>query len=98
MAKKIQALLTLFAALLFCSIALAQQPEVNIDKKVHPNLAEAQRLVAQAYNYVEQSQKINKYRLGGNAEKAQQLMIQVNKELKAAAIASNAEAAKKSKH
>jgi hypothetical protein len=44
---------------------------------------------------VVRAQNDNKQELGGHAEKARQLLVQVNQELKAAAAAANAAAQKK---
>jgi hypothetical protein len=79
-----------FSVLAFCMILTAQEPVVDIDKNRHPNLAEAQRLVVQANHYVEVAQKDNRYDMKGHAEKARDLLVQVNNELKAAAEAANA--------
>lgn len=79
-----------FSILAFCLILTAQEPVVDIDKKIHPNLAEAQRLVVEANHYVELAQKDNRYDMKGHAEKARDLLVQVNNELKAAATAANA--------
>ena len=75
----------LCAALLWCGGTLAQEPVQDINKAAHPNLANAQRLVAEANKYVEIAQKDNKYDMNGHAAKARQLMAQVNQELKLAA-------------
>jgi|SRR5208337_259824 len=88
--KKIQVFTAICIAVLFCGLTLAQEPVVDIDKKLHPNLAEAQRLVVGANSYVALAQKDNTYDMQGHAEKARQLLAQVNQELKAAAEAANA--------
>jgi hypothetical protein len=80
----------IFSVLTFCLILTAQEPVVDIDKKIHPNLAEAQRLVVEANHYVELAQRDNRYDMKGHAEKARDLLVQVNNELKAAAGAANA--------
>ncbi len=95
--KRIPVLTAVFAASLFCGVTLAQEPGVDIDKGMHPNLYEAQRLVVQANHYVAEAQKDNRYGLGGHAEKARQLLVQANKELKAAALAANSANAAKAK-
>ncbi len=79
-----------FSILAFCLILTAQEPVVDIDTNIHPNLAEAQRLVVEANHYVEVAQKDNRYKMGGHAERARVLLVQVNDELKAAAAAANA--------
>jgi uncharacterized protein YbaP (TraB family) len=90
MTKNMQVFTAMLTAVLFCGITLAQEPVVDIDKKIHPNLAEAQRLVVEANRYVAEAQQDNRYDMKGHAEKARQLLIQVNQELKAAAEAANA--------
>ncbi len=66
-------------------VAFAQRPETDINASRHPNLAEAQQHVVQAYNKTVAAQQANKDELGGHAEKAIQLLDQANHELKAAA-------------
>lgn len=94
MSKKMRGITALLVALLFCGVTLAQEPVVNISKNEHPNLAEAQRLVAEANDYIGRAQKANSDQLGGHAEKARQLLAQANQELKAAAEYANARRAK----
>jgi len=77
-------------AVLLCGATLAQEPVVDINKSVHPNLAEAQRLIVEANRYIALAQKDNRYDMKGHAEKARELLAQVNQELKAAAEAANA--------
>jgi len=88
--RKIQLFAALLSTLLLCSITLAQEPVVDIDKGRHPNLAEAPRLVVEANRYIHEAQKDNRYDMKGHAERARQLLVQVNQELKAAAEAANA--------
>lgn len=85
--RKITAVLSVLA---FCLVLTAQEPVVDIDKRVHPNLAEAQRLVVEANRYIAIAQKDNRYDMRGHAEKARDLLVQANNELKAAAEAANA--------
>lgn len=87
---------TILGAAVFCGTAtLAQTPVQNIDSKIHPNLAHAQNLVLQANNYIATAQREGKYDMGGHAEKARQLLTQVNEELKLAAEAANASVKRK---
>jgi hypothetical protein len=88
--KKLLINTVLSAALLCTCVMLAQTPVQNIDKNAHANLAQAQNLVAQAYNYIETAQQINKWDMKGHAENAQQLLVQTNGELKLAAEAADA--------
>jgi hypothetical protein len=90
MTTKIVLSTAILGAVLLRGVTLAQEPVVDIDKGKHPNLAQAQQLVAQANHYVAEAQKANNYDMKGHAEKARQLLAQVNLELKAAAEAANA--------
>jgi hypothetical protein len=84
-------LMTIFSAAVFCgSATLAQEPALNIDKRNHPNLAQAQSLVVQANNYIMAARKDNRYDLHGHALKAQHLLVEANEELKLAAEDLNA--------
>jgi len=91
--KKIQAFMAICVGVLFCGLTLAQEPVVNIDKKMHGNLYQAQSLVVQANRSIMEAQKINNDDMQGHAEKARQLLAQVSQELKAAADAADAAAA-----
>ncbi len=94
MTKKRLLINTILNAALLCSgVTLAQEPAQNIEKKLHPNLAQAQALVVQANKYIVFARKDNKYDLHGHALKAQQLLVQANEELKLAAEDANAIAA-----
>jgi hypothetical protein len=75
--------------LLLGSVAIAQQPKENVSPARHPNLAAAQRLSQQAWQKVLDAQKANEWDLAGHAQKAKDLLDQVNNELKLAAEASN---------
>ncbi len=70
-------------------VALAQRPKQNVSPSRHPNLAAAQRLSEQAWQRVLDAQKANEWDLAGHAQKAKELLDQVNNELKLAAEASN---------
>ena len=76
------------SALVVGGVALAQ-PKQNVSKGLHPNLAAAQRLSEQAYQKVIAAQQANEWDLGGHAQKAKELLDQVNNELKQAAQQSN---------
>src|SRR5579871_6103819 len=66
------------------------QPKENVSKGLHPNLARAQRQSEAAYDSIIEAQKANEYDLGGHAQKAKQLLEEVNAQLKLAAEQSNA--------
>jgi hypothetical protein len=87
----------ILSALLFCCVTLAQEPVMDIDSKIHPNLAEAQHHVVEANRAIATAQKDNKGDMQGHAEKARQLLVEANRELKAAAEAANAANAMKKK-
>ena len=76
-------LLVLAGAIVFA------QPKENISKGRHPNLAAAQRLSQQAWEKIVAAQQANEWDLQGHAQKAKELLDQVNNELKLAAEASN---------
>jgi hypothetical protein len=88
---------TILSAALFSVLTGAQEPVLDIDKNIHPNLAAAQNHVVEANKYVTIAQKDNREDMKGHAEKARQLLAQVNQELKLAAEAANAANAAKQK-
>jgi len=90
MTKKSLINMILSAALLCSIVTLAQTPVQNIDKNRHPNLAEAQHLVFQANEAIILAQKEQRYDMHGHAQKARQLLVEVNQELKIAAEDANA--------
>ena len=67
----------------------ADPPVRDISPARHPNLAAAQRLAHQAWERISAAQAANEWDLGGHAQKAKDLLDQVNLELKAAAEAAN---------
>ena len=69
--------------------ALAQKPERDISGRRHPNLNAAQRLSQQAYEKIVAAQQANEWDMKGHAQKAKELLDQVNRELKEAAEAAN---------
>ncbi|HEY6130102.1 MAG TPA: hypothetical protein VIW23_18155 [Candidatus Acidoferrum sp.] len=77
--------LALAVCLAFVGITLAQRPETNVNPAKHPNIAEAQHHIVQAFEKIEEAQRANKEELGGHAEKAKQLLDQASRELKEAA-------------
>jgi hypothetical protein len=79
----------ILGALLLSGSAIAK-PAQNISPTRHPNLAEAQRLSAQAFQRIVDAQKANEWDMNGHAQKAKDLLEQVNAELKLAAVTANA--------
>ena len=79
------------SALCIGGYAVAQPaPKKNVSAAAHPNLAAAQRLVAQAFAKITAAQDANEFDLGGHAAKAKTLLDQANNELKQAAQTANA--------
>ena len=76
-------------ALLGGGVLLAQKPVDNVSGKRHPNLAAAQRLSTQAFEKIVAAQQANEWDMDGHAQKAKELLDQVNRELKEAAEAAN---------
>lgn len=70
-------------------VAVAQRPKEDISKGRHPNLAAAQRLSQQAWERIVEAQRANEWDLQGHAQRAKNLLDQVNNELKQAAEAAN---------
>ena len=68
---------------------MAQRPAKDVSPARHPNLAAAQRLSRQAYEKIVAAQEANEWDLQGHAQKAKNLLDEVNNELKQAAEASN---------
>jgi len=89
MTKRIQILAAIWCMVLFCVVTLAQEPVVNIDSHRHPNLAEAQQLIAQASGAIRTAQRDNRYDMHGHATKARELLARASEELKAAAEDAN---------
>ena len=75
--------------LLLSMTATAQRPARNVGGRRHPNLAAAQRLSRQAWEKIMAAQRANEWDMAGHAQKAKELLEQVNNELKMAAEAAN---------
>jgi hypothetical protein len=75
--------------LLIGGVAVAQRPQRNVSGARHPNIAAAQRLSQQAWQRVLDAQKANEWDMDGHAQKAKNLLDDVNRELKLAAEAAN---------
>jgi hypothetical protein len=87
--RKVLSRTIIVGQLIFSACALAR-PIVNIDPGHHPNLASAQQLTAQAWDYVGRAQQANQFEVGGHAARAKELLEEVNRELRLAADVSNA--------
>ena len=75
--------------LLTASLNAADPPKKDVSPEKHPNLAAAQRLSRRAWERIVDAQKANEWDLNGHAQKAKELLDQVDVELKQAAEASN---------
>jgi len=76
--------------LIIGGIAIAQPPpKRNVSPARHPNLAAAQRLSQNAYEKIIAAQQANEWDMQGHAQKAKELLEQVNNQLKLAAEAAN---------
>jgi hypothetical protein len=89
MLKPRVAAILLGSLLMLAGAIVFAQPKENISKGRHPNLAAAQRLSQQAWERIVAAQQANEWDLQGHAQKAKELLDQVNNELKLAAEASN---------
>jgi hypothetical protein len=72
------------------TVVYLQAPVVNIGTR-HGNLRNAQSNIVNAYHKIEQAQQANDGQLGGHAQRAKELLIQADIELRQAANVSNAE-------
>jgi hypothetical protein len=89
-----QFLIAIASAALGVGLVLAK-PVTNVSATRHPNILAAQKLSAQAWDKIVAAQKANEWDLAGHAQKAKDLLEQVNSELKLAAEVSNDNAAAK---
>ena len=87
---KPRSLAVLAASLFLIGGAVAQAPKKNVSAARHPNIAAAQELCAQAYEKIIAAQQANEWDMQGHAQKAKNLLDQVNNQLKMAAQAANA--------
>lgn len=87
--KRLSLKLVMIGVVAGSAVALAR-PVLNISAQRHPNLAAAQKLSSDAWDKVAAAQQANEGELGGHAQKAKELLEQVNAELKLAAEVSNA--------
>ena len=89
--KKTTVIATIAGTLAYAGMIFAQGPVVNIDRYRHGNLAAAQSYIVQAYQSVNQAQQANDGQLGGHAQRAKDLLVQADNELRLAANVSNSE-------
>lgn len=86
MKRKKLFLSSVLAGVLVCGgVVLAQAPGVDIDPGRHANLADAQKHIQQAYQKIDEAQQANRDQLGDHAQKAKDLLLQADRELKEAA-------------
>ena len=83
-------LAVLAAALVLGFSTAAAKPVRNVSPRRHPNIAAAQKLSQKAYERISAAQQANEFDMNGHAQKAKELLEQVNAELKLAAEAANA--------
>ncbi len=79
----------LATVLIGSDVALSKTPVQNASAKKYPNLAAAQKLVAEAYEKLAAAQKANEYDPEGHAMKAKEALEQASNELKLAAETAN---------
>jgi len=87
--KRLLTVLALAVAVMTAGSAVAEKPVNNVSGKKHPNLAAAQHHSTMAFEKIIAAQKANEWDMNGHAQKAKELLEQVNVELKAAAQAAN---------
>ena len=72
------------------NVVYMNAPVVNIGNR-HGNLRSAQGYIVSAYQKIDRAQRANDGQLGGHAQRAKELLIQADVELRQAANVSNAE-------
>ena len=88
MKKTVRATVTA-ALLLTGGVLYAAAPARNVSPARHPNLAAAQKFCRQAFEKIVAAQQANEWDMQGHAQRAKELLDQVNNELKLAAEAAN---------
>jgi hypothetical protein len=71
------------------TVSWGGRPVKNVSGVRHPNLAAAQKYSRMAYDKLVLAQKANEWDMEGHAQKAKELLDQVNAEIKLAAEAAN---------
>ena len=82
-------LAVLAATLVLGFSTAAAKPVRNVSSHRHPNIAAAQKLSQKAYERITAAQQANEFDMNGHAQKAKELLVQVNDEIKLAAEAAN---------
>ena len=75
--------------LFLAGVVTGQRPKQNVSPARHPNLAAAQQLSRQAWEKILAAQRANEWDLDGHAQRAKNLLDEVNNEIKQAAGAAN---------
>ncbi len=87
--KSLAITLVLCIASAFVGVMFGQAPVVNIDPHRHGNLAAAQNYIVQAYQRMDRAQQANEDQLGGHAQRAKDLLVQADSEIRLAADVAN---------
>jgi hypothetical protein len=77
------------AALILGACASDRRPVRNVNAARHPNIAAAQDLCQRAFDKIAAAQNANEWDMNGHAQRAKELLVQVNDELKLAAESAN---------
>jgi hypothetical protein len=80
---------TFLLTLAFVGVMFAQAPVVDIDPHRHGNLAAAQSYIVQAFEKLNRAQQANEDQLGGHAQRAKELLMQADEEIRLAADVAN---------
>jgi hypothetical protein len=80
---------TLLSILAFGAGMFAQEPARDIDPHRHGNLASAQGYIVDAWQKINKAQQANEDQLGGHAQRAKELLLQADEELRLAANVAN---------
>jgi hypothetical protein len=66
-----------------------QEPVQNVDPARHGNIAAAQQLSREAFDRMTAAQEAHEFDLRGHAQRAKELLLQANQEMKLAAVTAN---------
>lgn len=70
-------------------VMFAEAPVVNIDPHRHGNMAAAQNYLVQAFQRLDRAQQANEDQLGGHAQRAKDLLMQADEQIRLAADVAN---------
>lgn len=77
--------------LMIASSVVSVSAYATVNAAKHPQMAQAQNLISQAYAQVTAAQNAHNYNLGGHGDNAKNLLMQASAEIDAAAAAADSQ-------